>query len=237
MEVERYSLVVRWNYPLFEMRSEHVDEFNHDPWASEYDLDVQNEDHPIREGYGQLLSWIAEKAQISQGSRVLELGSGTGNLSKLLPCCRELVSVDVSKEMECIAAIKCSHISNRRFIEDDILSVFDREDLDVFNTVVTSYTVHHLTEPEKLLFFKKVWDALEPNGVAVFGDLMVENQKAKEDRIGHYEKTKQNDVVEALREEFFWDIETCSRALRSIGFKFEIQRFSDLSYGIFAMKP
>ena len=218
------------------MRSEHGDEFNHDPWASEYDLDVQNEDHPIRAGYGKLLSWISEKAQIKRSSRVLELGSGTGNLSKLLPICRKLACVDVSVEMERIAALKCSHIPNRRFIEDDILSVFDREDLGVFNAVITSYTVHHLTEPEKIQLFQKVWDALEPKGVAVFGDLMVENQKAKEGRNAYYEGIKQDDVVEALREEFFWDVEICSRALSSIGFNLEIQRFSDLSFGICAKK-
>ena len=78
------------------MRSANADIFNHDTDAAEYDDDVRNEANPIRAGYRKVLASVVEQAQITSTSRVLELGSGTGNLSALIANCRELVSVDVS---------------------------------------------------------------------------------------------------------------------------------------------
>jgi ubiquinone/menaquinone biosynthesis C-methylase UbiE len=60
---------------------------------------------------------VIRQARIDSSSRVLELGSGTGNLSCLIHQCGELVCVDLSEQMEVIARSKLGHISNRRFIK------------------------------------------------------------------------------------------------------------------------
>ena len=75
------------------MRSANADIFNHDTEAADYDNDVLNEADPIRAGYRDVLRWVVRQAQITPSSRVLELGSGTGNLSELIASCGELVSV------------------------------------------------------------------------------------------------------------------------------------------------
>ena len=67
---------------------------------------------------------------------MLELGSGTGNLSELIASCGELVSVDVSENMEAIAKRKVLHLTNRRFIKADILEVFTQE-LGEFDAVAS----------------------------------------------------------------------------------------------------
>jgi len=79
------------------MRSVHGPVFNHDDGANGYDADVRNEKDPIRAAYHDVLAWVISEARIDSFSRVLELGSGTGNLSCFLDRCGELVSsIDVA---------------------------------------------------------------------------------------------------------------------------------------------
>ena len=78
------------------MRSAFVDVFNHDEDAIEYDLDVQDETRPLRSGYSAVLDWVIESANIQVNNLVLDLGSGTGNLSSRINVCRQLVCVDIS---------------------------------------------------------------------------------------------------------------------------------------------
>ncbi len=61
------------------MRSQHVDEFNHDPWADNYDRNVRNEADPIRAGYVETLAWTVAQAAITPSDVVVDLGAGTGN--------------------------------------------------------------------------------------------------------------------------------------------------------------
>ena len=66
------------------MRSRYGDVFNHDDEADAYDLEVRNEKDPIRAADDDVLRWVAQEARVISTSRVLELGSGTGNLSSLI---------------------------------------------------------------------------------------------------------------------------------------------------------
>ena len=66
------------------MRSSHVDIYNHDEDAATYDQDVLRSEDPIREGYTQVLDWVVQNAAITEDSAVVELGSGTGNLTARL---------------------------------------------------------------------------------------------------------------------------------------------------------
>jgi len=216
-------------------RSANADIFNHDNEAADYDDDVRNEADPIRTGYRDVLRWVVQQAQITSTSRVLELGSGTGNLSELIASCAELVSVDVSENMEAIARCKVRHLANRRFIKADILEVF-RQGLGKFDAVISTYAVHHLTDQEKPRLFGLVWDHLLPNGVAVFGDLMVQNSSEKEEKIQQYLTNGDQATAQAIGDEFFWLLDIAIADLKRLGFRVSAERFSDLSYGVIARK-
>jgi putative AdoMet-dependent methyltransferase len=216
-------------------RSANADIFNHDDAAAGYDNDVRNEADPIRTGYRDVLHWVIREAQITPNSRVLELGSGTGNLSELIASCGELVSVDVSENMEAIAKPKMRHLTNRRFIKADILEVFAQE-LGKFDTVISTYSVHHLTDREKQRLFALIFDRLLPSGSAVFGDLMVQTSSEKETKIQQYLAKGDEATVQAISEEFFWSINTAIGDLERLGFDVRAVRFSDLSYGLIARK-
>jgi putative AdoMet-dependent methyltransferase len=217
-------------------RSANADIFNHDAEAAGYDNDVRNEADPIRTGYQDVLRWVVQQAQITPTSRVLDLGSGTGNLSALIASCGELVSVDVSENMETIAKRKMRHLANRRFIRADILEVFTQE-LGKFDAVISTYAVHHLTDQEKQQLFALIFDHLLPSGAAVFGDLMVQNDSEKERKIHQYLAKGERATAQAISEEFFWSLDTAIADLKRLGFKIKAERFSDLSYGVIARKP
>ncbi|MBV9877700.1 MAG: class I SAM-dependent methyltransferase [Verrucomicrobia bacterium] len=216
-------------------RSANADIFNHDAEAAGYDIDVRNEADPIRTGYRDVLRWVVEQAHITPSSRVLELGSGTGNLSELITSCGELISVDISENMEAIARRKVRHLANRRFIKTDILEVFSHE-LGEFDVVISTYTVHHLTDQEKRALFALVFNHLVPTGAAVFGDLMLQNGSEKEEKIQQYLTKGDRATAEGIRDEFFWSLDTAIADLQRLGFKVNTKRFSDLSYGVIARK-
>jgi len=217
------------------MRSVHGPVFNHDDHATDYDADVRNEKDPIRAAYHDVLAWVISEARIDSSSRVLELGSGTGNLSCLLDRCGELVCVDLSERMEAIARSKSGHLVNRRFIKADILEVFDYERAP-FDSVISTYAIHHLTDEEKRLLFAKIFTGLVPGGRAVFGDLMLQNQAEKASKIQEYLTKGDAKTAQAIDEEFFWSIDTARLDLNELGFQVETKRFSDLSWGVVARK-
>ena len=217
------------------MRSVHGPVFNHDDHATDYDADVRNEKDPIRAAYHDVLAWVISEARIDSSSRVLELGSGTGNLSCLLDRSGELVCVDLSERMEAIARSKSGHLVNRRFIKADILEVFDYERAP-FDSVISTYAIHHLTDEEKRLLFAKIFTGLVPGGRAVFGDLMLQNQAEKASKIQEYLTKGDAKTAQAIDEEFFWSIDTARLDLNELGFQLETKRFSDLSWGVVARK-
>jgi putative AdoMet-dependent methyltransferase len=218
------------------MRSKHADLFNHDLDATGYDDDVLNAEDPIRAGYEDVLNWVIERAGITAESVVLDLGSGTGNLSARIQKCGKLVCVDVSKKMTEIAKPKLQHLKKVSFVIKDILEYFD-DKIPKFDAIISTFTIHHLVEEEKQHLFKKIWEHLKPGGRAVFGDLMLESEALQDSFIKKYREMNKIDVAQAIQEEFFWFVDSAVQELREIGFQTDVQRFSDLSWGIAAIMP
>ncbi len=210
------------------MRSRFADTFNHDADAPDYDVDVTNETDPIRAGYRELLAWVADMAAIGAHHDVLELGAGTGNLTQLLLNARRIVAVDVSAAMLAIAASKVhGPIDWQR---NDLLEYFDGR-VERFDSVVSTYAIHHLVPKEKELLFQRVRDAVKPGARAVFGDLMFESERHRAQAIARY-RDAWPDVAAAIEGEFFWVLDDCLACLERLGFAVATHRISDLSWGI-----
>jgi putative AdoMet-dependent methyltransferase len=217
------------------MRSQFADKFNHDDDALKYDRDVLNESDPIRAGYEDLLNWVAAEASTCNNSIVLDLGSGTGNLSLRLKPFKELVCVDISKEMLQLAQNKLSSFNNITWYKEDILEYF-YETKKTFDIIVSTYAIHHLTEVEKGLLFKKIGLALNTSGKVVFGDLMFENETKKEKFVKTCLHSGREKLAEDIDDEFFWNVESASKILRNLRFRVNAKQFSELSWGIAARK-
>ena len=210
------------------MTSRHRERFDHDPEASAYDNDVANEAHAIRAGYAALLDWVAERAEVDGAVDVLDLGAGTGNLTARLAAARTLVAVDTSARMLALARPKCGE--RVAIVQDDLLGYFARPRR--FDRVVSTYAIHHLEDDEKRGLFAAIRSTLTSGGIAVFGDLMFESASARDESRRAFAARGEQDVVDAIDEEFFWLLDDAVPALLSCGFRVETRRFSELSWGV-----
>ena len=215
------------------MRSEFADKFNHDEDAPDYDQDVRKEAHPIRAGYEALLDWVAAQTAVAGSGPILELGAGTGNLTLRLAPQAAVTCVDVSQQMMQLAQEKLPSERPITYVQEDILAFFDQR-RGPFAAVISTYTIHHLTEEEKALLFEKIAAALEPGGTAVFGDLMFANDAAKETYQAMCRATGQAALADDIDDEFFWNVETAVEKLQMLGFTVQTKQFSTLSWGITA---
>jgi putative AdoMet-dependent methyltransferase len=211
------------------VRSRHVDEFNHDELAAEYDDDVLNEADPIRAGYADCLHWTIDRAEISPVSTVVDLGCGTGNTSALIHTAKHTICVDISPKMMELARPKLAHLSSVELVQADLLEFFDepRE----FDRLISTYAVHHLTEDEKGALLQCVASSLTPGGIAVFGDLMF----ADRDEAGALAEKYASwpEVIESFEEEHYWYLDAAAAMAAAAGCVItETRRFSDLSWGI-----
>jgi putative AdoMet-dependent methyltransferase len=223
------------------MRSQFVDKFNHDLDAAGYDAEVRDESDPIRAGYDATLRWVAARADVGHSDRVLDLGSGTGNLTALLLPAREVVCVDVSQEMSAIARQKLAAVPDAgstalTWVQADLLEAMGRVG-GSFDVVASTYAVHHLTEDEKAELFAEIRERLRPGGRAVFGDLAFESTAARSDLLAALRAAGDPGSVEladTIEDEFLWDLERATAELRRLGFSLRVRRFSELSWGVAA---
>lgn len=214
------------------MRSEFVEKFNHDKDAVDYDIDVLNEIDPIRTGYDALRDWVSAQANAIPDRAILDLGAGTGNLTRRLCNHKKVTCVDVSEQMTEIGKTKLSLSNNIEWVQADLLEYFDQPTVP-FDAIISTYAVHHLTELEKKQLFKYSYESLASDGIAVFGDLMFENAVERKRMLDEYRNNNQGELADDIEDEFFWDIENTVSALSRSGFhNITTQRFSDLSWGI-----
>ncbi|HRW05267.1 MAG TPA: class I SAM-dependent methyltransferase [Caldilineaceae bacterium] len=213
------------------LQSTHVDVFNHDPWAENYDVDVRNETDPIRAGYSAVLDWVVAEARIDANTTVVDLGMGTGNTAQRVRQAQELIGVDISTKMMVQAAPKLSHLPNVRYVTADLLSFFHEP--RHFDALISTYAIHHLTESEKEQLFAAIHRSLPPGRRAVFGDLMFADRNAEATLRAEYQALGNSEMVETFDEEFFWYVDHATRALQAVGFKLiATKQFSQLSWGI-----
>jgi putative AdoMet-dependent methyltransferase len=214
------------------VRSEHSNDFNHDAYASTYDAEVADETNPIRAGYQRALGWIRSAA--AGCSSILDLGTGTGNVIAVFPADIRWVAVDVSRQMMAVARRKLEG-RDVEFVEADLLEYAERPAVRSFDSVVSAYALHHLTDAEKGRLLRRVPDLLGSGGKAAFVDLMYLNERHRDELLSTHMHSR--DVVEGIREEFFWDVEETRKALDRDRWTYTITRFSELSWGILLERP
>ncbi len=211
------------------MKSQFGKKFNHDFVAEDYDSDVKDSSNPIRLGYADLIKWVSEKAKSSK--IILDLGCGTGNTTSSLTDFDKVFCVDISEKMLSHAKEKLKSKKNIFFVRDDLLSSLDRMKEKKIDTIISTYAIHHLTQHEKHILFEKTCHVLQDGGKIIFGDLMFKNGEYKKEMIKKYPN-----LVEDFEEEFFWFVDEEVSKLEELGFAITIEKFSDLSWGVYGEK-
>ena len=150
-----------------------------DLWADGYDVSVDMSERDNRypfAGYSQVLEEIYQSIRAKAGTKVLDIGFGTGILTgKLYQDGCEITGIDFSERMIEIAREKMPNA--RLFCHDFSLGLPDSLKEERFHAIISTYAVHHLTENEKLVFLRELQDHLLPDGVIYVGDVAFETRK------------------------------------------------------------
>ena len=143
-----------------------------DLWANDYDKTVQlaeeSNEYPFA-GYKAVLGTIHQTI-IRGGKRVLDLGLGTGILAKkLYDDGFSITGIDFSQAMIDIAQAK---MPNARLIRHDFTAgVPESLASETFDSIVCTYAIHHLTDPQKINLLHQLRGMLAPQGCIFIGDV------------------------------------------------------------------
>jgi tRNA (cmo5U34)-methyltransferase len=123
-------------------------------------------------GFVALQDAVAEATRGVEASRLLELGTGTGETARRVLAIHPtatLLGVDESPEM--LDDARKSLPAERTSLE--VGRIQDGLPQGPFDLVFSALAVHHLDEREKQELFRRVAEALRPGGRFVLGDVVV----------------------------------------------------------------
>ncbi len=207
-----------------------------DRWAAAYDADVAASaaegaaggvGFPFA-GYDRVLGRVVELAAIAPGMHVLELGPGTGNLTAQLVACGAAVwALDFSAEMlaRAHARVPAAHLAWANLLGD-----FPADFHRPFDRVVSTYTFHEFSLPDKLALLGRLFAGhLRPGGAVVIGDIGFPTAAAR-------------DVVRAAAgdgwdDEYYWIMDEAQPALREAGFVVSWEQVSSCGMVLCILRP
>ncbi|MBB4823706.1 putative AdoMet-dependent methyltransferase [Sporosarcina luteola] len=163
-------------------------------WADNYDQTVQvsedNDLYPFA-GYKKILNMIFNEVMQKDNSKVLDIGFGTGVLtSKLYSNGHRIDGIDFSEKMISIAQAK---MPNANLFEWDISKGLPPEIIEnTYDSIISTYTLHHLTDEEKIAFITELVSLLERDGKLLIGDISFSTReqlkKCRQDNIAHWDE-------------------------------------------------
>lgn len=128
-------------------------------------------------------SAVLNAAAVQPGTRVLDLGCGTGQLT--LPLASKganVLAIDVSPAM----ADQLRVDADRRGLDSVSVGTIPIEDLALlparFDLIVSSYALHHLRDPDKASLVQAAYHWLRPGGRLVIADMMLGRGGSARDR-------------------------------------------------------
>lgn len=124
-------------------------------------------------GLVRVVERVVAEAEARPSDRVVDLGSGSGQLAlRLAPGVASVLAVDVSCEMISLLEENAqrAHVSNVKGIATPI------EHLELepgsVDLIVSNYALHHLRDPDKRTVVERAATWLSPGGRLVVGDMM-----------------------------------------------------------------
>ena len=153
-----------------------------DLWADGYDRDVGLADesnlYPFA-GYKAVLGRIFDTVMQQPSPAVLDLGFGTAVLtSKLYERGCRVFGLDFSPRMVEIASEKMPEAM--LFCGDFAEGVCQELMENRYDFIIATYSLHHLTDEEKIPFIKLLLSLLNEGGSILIGDVALENRVALE---------------------------------------------------------
>jgi putative AdoMet-dependent methyltransferase len=209
-------------------RQEGEKTWNFDNWAQCYDRVVATDSQHYYAHYDAVLDTVVEMAQPASGERVLDIGTGTGNLAlRCLTFDALVAGLDPSESMLRKAQEKAS--SDPRVVFIQVSEPFLRIPYpdSAFDAVVSSYAYHHVPHRQRTESVREMVRALKPGGRWVLGDLVFENEDAERRALREYHW---------LEEEYFARIDTLRAVFAGMGMKLKARQFTPIAWVLWAAK-
>lgn len=153
-----------------------------DLWANDYDQTVQLSEesnlYPFA-GYKTILNTIFNEVMQSGNQSVLDIGFGTGVLTnKLYENGHEITGIDFSNKMIEIAQLKMpsAHLIEFDFIE----GLPEQLNGQKYDSIISTYALHHLTDEKKIEFIKSLLPLLMKEGKIYIGDISFQTRQSLE---------------------------------------------------------
>jgi SAM-dependent methyltransferase len=200
-----------------------LDNKGFDLWADGYDKTVgvseEGNTYPFA-GYENVLGTIYKTIMEKKNAVVLDIGFGTGTLTtKLYENGCNIYGQDFSARMIELAFQK---MPNAYLYQGDFTQgLVEPLQAQNYDFIVATYSLHHLTDEQKVCFLRMLRDHLNPGGQVLIGDVAFENrsqlEQCRKDVGDEWDDDEIYFVVDELKGEFpelgFKRISHCSGVL------------------------
>lgn len=185
-----------------------LDNKDFDLWADGYDQSVGLSDeentYPFA-GYKDVLNAIYKEILESSYKCILDIGFGTGTLTnRLYEKGLHIYGQDFSEEMIKIAQKKMPEA--KLFSGDFTKGLVGFLKENKYDAIIATYSLHHLTDYEKIPFIKSLVDLLNPGGKIFIGDVAFNNrdelEACKEKSRDYWDDEEYYFVYDKLKEHF-----------------------------------
>lgn len=185
-----------------------------DLWADGYDKSVGLSDegntYPFA-GYRAVLGTIFQTIMKEPKAVVLDVGFGTGTLTaKLYENGCTIYGQDFSARMIGLASEK---MPNAHLYQGDFAQgLVEPLQAQSYDFIVATYSLHHLTDEQKVSFLRVLRDHLNPGGQILIGDVTFENRS-------RLEQCQKDAGDEWDDEEIYFVADELTREFPELGFK------------------
>ena len=156
-----------------------LDNKGFDLWADGYDKDVgiadEDNEYPFA-GYKNILGHIYSTIMRKPNAIVLDVGFGTGTLAtKLYEKGYTIYGQDFSSRMIELAYKK---MPNANLYEGDFTNgLVEPLQNNSYDFIVATYSIHHLSDNQKIHFLKELCNSLSDDGKILIGDVAFETRE------------------------------------------------------------
>jgi len=196
-----------------------LDSKGFDVWSEDYEKYVErsSKGYPF-EGYYHVLNYIYSLIEKKDGSRILDIGIGTGILpTQIYKEGAMIYGVDFSAKMIDIAQEK---MPKAKFYQCDFNNGLPSELIsERFDYIISSYAIHHLNDNKKIEFFKQLLNLLNNGGKIIIGDVAFESEEKLQKCREKTGKSWDNDEIYIV-------VDTMSDRLMEAGIGFRYKQIS-----------
>ena len=179
-----------------------------DLWADGYDraVGLSDEEHSYPfAGYKDVLAGIYQIVMQKRNAAVLDIGFGTGTLTaKLYENGCAVYGQDFSARMIELASGKMprAHLYQGDFTQGLAEPLTAR----TYDFIIATYSLHHLTDEQKIPFLRVLLDRLTADGQLLIGDVAIENsaqmERCREEAGDEWDDEEYYFVADELRAAF-----------------------------------